>query len=236
MSDFDQARIVSLMGDAGEAPPRAVAAVQRFGLQALVAGRPAHVTEISTDSGPGVETIRAGMDALIRAGRIETDGDTVHGVGGLTVTQTVHTLELPDAPMHTWCALDAIGVPVAFGLSAAISTTCPHCGARLHVAVGDAETPFDESIKLFCPTGPCNDVRADICSSANLFCDSDHVTAWRAANPSIDGHELDLDETAELGRARLQMSNVGWTTSESPAPMTELPHDPDRRVTARLGQ
>ena len=201
MIDFDQHPLVSMLVDTCEAPPGAVAAVQRFGLQALVTGRPALLTEISMDSGLSVETIRAGISGLIEAGRIETDGETVHGVGGLTLSPTVHALELPDASMHTWCALDAIGIPVAFGLDAAISTTCPHCGARLHVSVDGGATPFDESFRLFCPVGPCDDVRADFCSSANLFCHAEHIAAWRTANPSIDGHELDVETVAELGRA-----------------------------------
>jgi alkylmercury lyase len=201
MSGFDQDALVALLSTACDGPPAPVDAIQRHGLRALLGGRPATTRQISARSGLGVEEIRAGIDGLTDAGRIETEGDEIVGVCGLTVTETVHELALAETTAHTWCALDAIGIPVALGLDAEVSTPCPHCGTRLQLTLHNGEALTDRPVRLLCPTGPCPDVRADFCSSANLFCDLDHLRAWRARHRSIDGRELDLAGTAELGRA-----------------------------------
>jgi hypothetical protein len=201
MSEFDQDQLVELLSDCQQAPPGSAEAIQQHGLLALVSGRAATVAEISRESGLTADDIRAGIDGLRRAGRIETSGEEVTGVGGLTLTATTHALELPAAALHTWCALDAVGIPVALGLDAQVSTTCPHCAATLSISVKDDSPIGDRSLRLFCPTGSCENLRAEFCSAANLFCSSAHLAAWRTENPAVDGHELELAAMAELGRA-----------------------------------
>lgn len=144
--------------------------------------------------------VRAGVDSLMAAGRIEVDGDAVVGVGGLTLTATRHGLELSDAVMHTWCALDAVGIPAAFDLSARGTTSCPYCRAEIVVHVDARVATGPAGVVLFCTTGPCVDVRADFCASANLFCNPGHLAAWRHTNSQPDGTVFDLDATAALGR------------------------------------
>ena len=201
MSDVDQRQLIAMLADAGDSPLPGVEAIQQHGLASLAAGRAASVTEIKDRSGLSIDDIRAGIEALQQAGRIEVDGDEVIGVGGLTLTSTVHSLRLPNASLHTWCALDAVGISAALGLNAEISTTCPYCGARLQVTVTDGNPQTDNSLKLFCPTGECSDVRAEFCPAANLFCNAGHLRAWRAAHTSAQGAELDLAATAHLGGA-----------------------------------
>ena len=103
--------------------------------------------------------------------------------------------------MHPWCTLDAVGIPAALRLDAAIGTVCPHCGETLKVVVADGEASADMALQLFCPTSPCSDVRAEFCTRANLFCSAGHLDAWRAANRDVEGQSLDLAETVALGRA-----------------------------------
>lgn len=201
MNEPDHTRLVALLDNECGAPPAAVAAIQRYGIGALLHATPATVADIIERSGLTAEEIRAGIAGLAAAGRIETDADTIVGVGGLTLSKTPHSLVLTDASVHTWCALDAVGIPVALGLDAEITTTCAHRGTQLQVTVTLGALEGDGSVRLFCPTGPCADVRADFCSAANLFCDTDHLHAWSANNPSVDGQELTPTETAELGRA-----------------------------------
>ncbi len=50
MSTFDKDRVVSLLSEAGEAPPLAVDAIQTHGLRALLAGKPASGREIAAAS------------------------------------------------------------------------------------------------------------------------------------------------------------------------------------------
>lgn len=201
MASFDRERVVSLLDTACDAPPAAVDAIQRFGLASLLTGQPASLAQISERSGVEIEEIRAGVAGLTKAGRIEIDDNRVIGVGGLTITTTTsHTLALSEAAVNTWCALDAIGIPVALGLDAKASTTCPHCGASLRIEIRQGNPTPNEDVRLFCPTAPCSDVRTDFCAAANLFCSSDHLDAWTRANPTVEGKGLDLTEIADLGR------------------------------------
>lgn len=198
---YDQSQLVAMLSQTGDAPPRAVTAVQQYGLEALVRGSVATVADIAVRARLTVDEVGRGIDGLVRAGRIELDGDSVIGVAGLTETPTIHHVELPDASRHTWCALDAIGIPAALGLDAAIITTCRHCGTELSVTVRDGGARAEQPVRLFCPTGACDNVRTDFCAAANLFCGQGHLSSWRADNPGAQGVELDLDETVELGHA-----------------------------------
>jgi alkylmercury lyase-like protein len=199
--ESDRARLVALLDTSCDAPPDAVDALQRHGLTALLTARPATLAEISEQTGINIDELRLGVVGLTEAGRIEFDGSRIVGIVGLTLRTTAHRVVLPDATMHTWCALDAIGIPAALALDADVSTTCPHCDASLRVEIRDGEPSPNPGVRLFCPTAPCSDVRADFCTAANLFCSPDHLQAWTIAHSKIDGDELDLTETAALGRA-----------------------------------
>jgi len=201
MSEFDQDQVVALLGATNDAPPDAVDAIQRIGLRCLLDGAPVAAAGISDESGIPLDEIEAALVGLDRAGRLEMDGHAIVGVGGLTLSTTIHSLRLADSSFHTWCALDAIGIPVALGLDASMSTTCPQCSAQLSVEVQDGEATTQGEPILLCPTGPCDDVRADFCSSANLFCSVDHIQAWQSGHPDVAGESLDLASTANLGRA-----------------------------------
>jgi len=201
MPEFDQDTIVAILGEAGGAPRAAVDAVQYHGLNSLLNGTARTMGEIASLSGLGVSDIEDGIEALAEVGRIDLDGDRVIGVGGLTLTSTAHSLRLPNAEMHTWCALDAVGIPAALGISATVGTRCPHCGDHITVELDQGNATAAGPVTLFCPTAPCDNVRADFCAAANLFCSPTHLTHWRADNPSAAGEDLDLAATVELGQA-----------------------------------
>ena len=201
MAEFDRDRVVALLDTSCDAAPLAVDAIQKLGLASLLTGRPATLDEIKLRSGLERAEVDAGVSGLTAAGRIEIDDDRVVGVGGLTITSSVHTLALPDATLHTWCALDVIGIPVALGIDADASTSCPQCDEPLRVEIRGGVPVPDDNVRLFCPTAPCSDVRADFCSAANLFCNEDHLAAWIADHGETQGETLDLVETADLGRA-----------------------------------
>ncbi len=200
MSDFDQRTVVAMLG-AAQSAPAAVDAIQKHGLASLLDGTPLTVAEIASLSGLSGSDIAAGIQALVDAGRVDLDGDRIVGVGGLTLISTAHSLQLPNAEMHTWCALDAVGIPVALGLKATVETRCPQCDDHITVQVNEGTAAAAGPITLFCPTGQCDNVRADFCSAANLFCSPTHLRQWRADNPSAMGENLDLLATADLGQA-----------------------------------
>jgi hypothetical protein len=199
MSNFDNNRLIAQLDNACDAPTAAVEAIQHHGFAALLEGRAATLAEISDQCGLTVEDLKAGIAGLAEAGRLETIGDRVTGVRGLTLSETAHALTLPNATLNTWCALDAIGIPVALGLDASVTTTCPQCEETLHIEIQDGEPEPNDHVRLFCPTGPCSNVRTDFCAAANLFCNADHLNEWIQTHPA-DGDELDLATTTTLGR------------------------------------
>jgi len=201
MSEFDQRAVVALLEQEIDAQRAAVDAIQYHGLDSLLDGTPQTLSTIAALSGLLLNVIEGGVQALIEVGRIEVDGDRVIGIGGLTMTPTEHSLTLPNAEMHTWCTLDAVGIPAALGLAATVQTRCPHCSARITVDVAEGGATSAGAVALFCPTAPCGNVRADFCSATNLFCSQTHLTLWRDNNPTMIGHDLDLDATVGLGHA-----------------------------------
>ena len=200
MSDPTHDSLVVALGRSAGAPQAAVDAVQYHGLASLLRGAASTTTEIAKASGVSLPEIEQGVQGLSNVGRIDVEGSYVISVGGLTLSTTNHELRLPEATMHTWCALDAIGIPTALDLDASILTICPHCGQAIDVAVEDGSVTASTAVQLFLPTGQCENVRADFCASANLFCDTKHIATWQATSPGSIGHILDLASTAQLGQ------------------------------------
>jgi hypothetical protein len=201
LSDFDEGTVLAMLG-AGSASRAAVESIQYHGLASLLNGTAQTLSEIASLSGLPLTDIDHGVQALIGAGRIDLDGDRVTGVGGLTLTATAHSLSLPNAEMHTWCGLDAVGIPAALGLTATVQTRCPQCGNRITVDVDEGSATAAGPVTLFCPTAPVyENVRAEFCAAANLFCSPTHVTLWGQDNPSASGEDLDLAATTKLGQA-----------------------------------
>ena len=111
---------------------------------------------------------------------------------GLTLLPTRHALTIGEAELHTWCALDAIGIPAAASEDARVATTCGWCEQPLTIAVA-AGTPIDDGrdAVLWLPTGPRDNLHS---SSAP------HLERWHAQAGQPAGRVLTLAETAELGR------------------------------------
>jgi hypothetical protein len=200
MTDLDRAQIIELLGSIDDDTTSAVEAIQQHGLRSLIAGRPISIDDIAQISGLSSDDLIDGIESLLAAGRIELDDDTIIGVGGLTTTGTVHALRLPDAQIHTWCALDGIGIPIAFGVHAVLTTICPYCSRQLQIRFADDEAHGEDNLVLFCPTGSCKNVRADFCTSTNLFCNRGHLAAWRHNSGRPEGSQLSLGEAVDLGR------------------------------------
>lgn len=87
------------------------------------------------------------------------------------------------------------------GLTATVDTRCPQCGDPITVDVDQGSATAAGPVTLYCPTAHCENVRADFCAAANLFCSPLHVARWRGDNPAAVGEDLDLAATVALGNA-----------------------------------
>lgn len=141
----------------------------------------------------------ATVDALVGAGRLEMDeGGRLVGVHGLTMRPTAHRIDHADGSVHTWCALDAIGIPAALRIDATAVTSCPACAIELRV-VSRRGVPVDRGERrLWIPAEECDHLVEDFCRHANLFCDEHHL---RSHPPSRAGRAVTVAEAATTGRS-----------------------------------
>ena len=167
----------------------------------LRAHTPATPSALADDLATSVEAVEEVLAAQLAAGRFERDhAGVVVGAHGLTLLPTRHTLTMSGRDLHTWCALDAIGIPAAAGDDALVATSCGWCDQPITVSVS-AGRPLDRGHQvLWLPTAPCPNVREQFCPHANLFCRRRHLKRWRKAAGRPEGHVLTLDAVAELGR------------------------------------
>jgi predicted transcriptional regulator len=180
-----------------------VASVRKYAFGALREGRAHTAVEIAERLGFTTAEVEGAVGALRAAGAIELDKQgRITGAHGLTLRETVHAIVTPDSVWHTWCALDAVGIPAALGVDAEVHTVCPTCEAAivLEVRSGTVSAAHGTEPVLWLPGGPCGHVMDDFCAAANLFCNGEHLDAWRAraANPS--GESVTLAEAEAHGR------------------------------------
>jgi Alkylmercury lyase len=161
------------------------------GFMALWCGERLNVADLTDDT--------AALEALVHAGRLELDDQgIVVGVHGLAARSTAHRVEHAGGMVHTWCALDAIGIPAALALDAAVLTTCPACGAALRVALHGGIPADDGDMRLWLPGGQCTHLVEDFCRHANLYCTADHVAAKVASG--TPGLAVTVTDAAAIGR------------------------------------
>ena len=179
-----------------------VAAVERHAFAALLnQPTPPRLADVAEAAGHDATGIAEAVAWLNRHGQLERDGDHVIGAHGLTHRTTAHTLTLGDRSIHTWCAYDAVAIPIALGANAEAATTCPTCAKPLTITITGGQPPPDRTTRLWLPTGPCDNVMANFCSHANLFCTATHLHAWRTTSGDPPGRAIRLDEVTPLAHA-----------------------------------
>src|SRR5258708_2612146 len=93
---------------------------------------------------------------MVRAGRLELDDrGRALGVHGLVMRPTAHRIEHAGGVVHTWCALDAIGIPAALSIEATATTTCATCTAELTVELRNGHAVGEPAYRLWIPAGDC---------------------------------------------------------------------------------
>lgn len=196
--------------------PDAVAVVRRAAFTRLRADRaPATPADLAADTRLDVADVRDALDALVGTGTATLgEGGAVTAVGGLSVLPAAHQLLLGGDPFWTWCAFDAVGIPAALRVDAVARTRCGHCGTRLDLTLTGGRPPAGSPVVGWLPGQTCANVLADFCPQANVFCDSEHLAAWRAAAGDPLGRGATLAELADLGAQ--VWAEMTKTTTEYP--------------------
>jgi hypothetical protein len=179
----------------------AIGAVPREAFRGLLEGHAPAAAEIATAATLSQERIEAAIAELRATGALEVDPDGhVVGAHGLTQRATEHVIISAERIWHTWCALDAIGIPVALNLTAEVRTRCPTCAATIVLVVRDrAPVATEATPVLWHPGGPCTNVMADFCATASLFCNANHLEQWHAQAGEPPGQALTISEAADEG-------------------------------------
>lgn len=147
---------------------------------------------------PGSAGAADALEMLLARGRAEVDANgRVAGIHGLTLNAGRHRFEHDRGTHHTWCAFDAVGIPAALGMTAVAHSDCPTCGARIEVRLSDG-VPEDSAALIWLPSGPGENLRADFCAAADLYCSVEHLEA-RVADNLTPGRMTDLAGAARLG-------------------------------------
>jgi hypothetical protein len=179
----------------------AIRAVRREAFRGLLEGHALAAQEIATTAMLSKERTETAIAELRATGALELDPDGhVVGAHGLTQRATEHFIITAERVWHTWCALDAIGIPVALNLAAEVRTRCPTCAATIVLVVRDrAPVATEATPVLWHPGGQCTHVMDDFCATANLFCNADHLEHWHAQAGEPPGQTLTISEAADVG-------------------------------------
>jgi Alkylmercury lyase/DprA winged helix domain len=192
----DQAR--SLLASGSEAARQ----VRQAGFAALLETKePVGVDELAAWTSLGAEAVRGAIGELESMGlaRVGPDGRLV-GTAGLSVVPSRHRLELDGRVFHTWCALDAVGIPAALGVDARAATACPWCGRELALEIRAGEPTGLADAVIWLPSRSCTNVADELCPDMNMFCNEVHLRAWRSGRRDPPGRSLTVREAAALGR------------------------------------
>ncbi|MGH9139385.1 MAG: organomercurial lyase [Acidimicrobiales bacterium] len=187
-------------GIANELPAEA-GRVRSAGFAVLRRGAAATPADLAASTALTTNTVIEVLEAMADRGAVELDADgNVIGIGGLSLVPTRHQLELDGVRLHTWCAVDALGIPAALEASAVARLRCTHCEQQIHVVFEQGSPGGSATVVTWFPHVTPTNVRRDFCDVANVFCSPAHLDAWRDAAGRPPGDTLTLAEVAERGR------------------------------------
>lgn len=191
------------LGDAEDRVRRAILDYYAEAGRAPSLPRLAEITRL----GPG--ELRALLEKLEARDMVVLDrrGDTIAGAYPFTERDTGHQVRLGDRVLNAMCAIDALGVGAMYGKDATIDSTCPACGAAIHIETRDSGA----ALANFSPSGAVvwsgiqyfgGCAAESLCQVMAFFCSDAHLASWRNANhPDVKGFRLSMYEGLQAGKA-----------------------------------
>jgi len=136
------------------------------------------------------------------------DGGNVVGCFGLALTPTPHHFQIGDNELFTWCALDALFLPIVLNKSARVDSSCAVTGARVRVAVSpnaiEMVEPAGAVMAIIVPETSevrCG-VRHAFCDNVHFFSSSEAASEWAAERKGAT--ILSVENAYRLGHLLLQ--------------------------------
>jgi len=150
----------------------------------LAEGRPVSTERIAETVGISREEASA---ILRESSGVELDDkDAVVGCFGLSLMPTPHHFRLGDHEFFTWCALDALFLPIVLNQSARVESSCPVTGATVQIAVSpdsiEGVEPAEAVMGIIVPESAevCCDLRRAFCDKVHFFSSSEAASQWVA--------------------------------------------------------
>lgn len=136
----------------------------------------------------------------IRSIEFDDHGDIVGY--GLTLLETGHELELAGRRLYTWCALDALMIPVMLESVAKVRSSCAATGVPIRMTVGpEGVSEVDPDIAMVSLVSPVADweVRSAFCCRVQFFASANEASQWVGASSGIV--TVGVREGFEVGRS-----------------------------------
>lgn len=124
--------------------------VMRQAFRAVLEGAPATVADLRAASGCPGPVVEAAVRRLLERGTLVMEDGRITGSRGLSLTETPHRLVLAGRPRYAFCAVDAVGIPVALGVDATVDSRCHHCHRPVHLEIrGGAVTEAPPGLTIW---------------------------------------------------------------------------------------
>lgn len=123
---------------------------------------------------------------------------------GVTLLPTAHQFQVDHRTLFTWCALDALSLPVLLRLSARVVSTCPVTGGLIRLTVTPEQIlgldPASAVVSLVIPEASAcrNDVRGTFCNHSHFFRSRDTAAKWQETHP--DALIFSVEDAYQIGK------------------------------------
>jgi alkylmercury lyase len=149
----------------------------------LAAGEPVDVGRVADRAGAPADDVLH----LLRGTPAEFDRDGRLVGFGLTLRPTPHRVELDGRTLYTWCAPDALELPMLLGRPVRIESRCFATGKAVRVEVdpdGVRELEPEEAVaSMVLRDVGMSDIRQQLCDEQHLFSSANAVAGWHAERP-----------------------------------------------------
>jgi hypothetical protein len=120
-------------------------AVARHAFLGILDGQPVACADFAAPLGLAPVDVEAALARHLARGTMVVEDGRVVAARGLSLPPTPHALALNGRRFHAFCAVDAVAIPLAVSMDAAITSRCHQCAAPIALAIaeGTVRAPAD---------------------------------------------------------------------------------------------
>lgn len=133
---------------------------------------------------------------------ILAENGEISGAYGVSSTATSHSIVFGNKPVHVWCAIDSLGIPLTLNRDASVNSRCLYCKSPVNIKIEEQKlAEYNPETVIFMGfAGNIQKVSEDFCPHTNFFCSGEHLDQWKKNRSSVQGVSLDLQSAAEISK------------------------------------